>query len=416
MNLLDKLEERVAPGLMALVRRAGEVAGDRGESLYLVGGAVRDLLLDRVNIDLDLVLEGDAVELATQLRKEWGGRVITHKQFGTAKLIWEHFTIDFITARAESYEKPGALPTVRRGELQDDLYRRDFTINAMALCLTPSRYGELIDLHGGKQDLDIGIIRVLHDRSFIDDATRLFRALRYEHRLGFALEQKTEELARRDAVYLDSISSDRLYHELDLALAENKPEDILKRAEELKILCKVHSGLRGNGWLAEKYHSARNYFAPKKPPMSVYLSLMVWHLEQWENEKLILRLHLPARLARVVRDTLRLKAKSDEFKPGLKNSQVYEILNHFLPLSIQANIIALGPGIETDCMELFLDKLISTRPEVDGARLKELGAAQGRRLGAIMRALLVAKLDGEITNRVEEEKLALRLIGVVKAE
>jgi tRNA nucleotidyltransferase (CCA-adding enzyme) len=414
MNLLDKLEERIAPRLMQFIRQAGEVASSRGQSLYLVGGGVRDLLLGRINIDLDLVAEGDAMDLATNLSQKLGARVTTYQQFGTAKIVWDNFTIDLVTARAEIYERPGALPTVRPGSLQEDLYRRDFTINAMALRLSPPQYGELVDLYGGREDLEKRLIRVLHNKSFIDDATRLFRALRYAHRLGFRVEKTTEELAHRDISYLQTISGDRLRHEIELIFNENEPEAILRKAEEWKILTQLCPDLKGNGWLTEKFKKARRVFAPKPPPISIYLSLLAWHLSPENNEQLIQRLNFPGKVARVMRDSLRVKEASAKLRDGLANSQVYELLNPYLPYAIQTNIVALEPSAATGYMQLYLDKLLPTKLELDGARLRSLGAPQGPALGRIMRTLLRAKLDGQISSKGEEEKLALELIAAQK--
>ncbi|GAI51444.1 unnamed protein product, partial [marine sediment metagenome] len=215
-NLSSQLEEYLPQQILKLVKDAGEKASKLGQELYLVGGAVRDLFLGRANFDLDLVVEGDAIKLAQELAKDGQAKLTVHPRFGTAKLSYTDFSLDLATARRETYSQPGALPTVQPGSLTDDLRRRDFSINAMALCLTPDRFGELVDLYHSKDDLDNGLIRILHPRSFIDDATRILRGLRYEQRLGFKLEPKTAELLRRDAAMLDTISGDRIRHELEL--------------------------------------------------------------------------------------------------------------------------------------------------------------------------------------------------------
>ncbi|MFC2003758.1 polya polymerase, partial [Chloroflexota bacterium] len=180
INLTNKMTKQLPVELVNFMRVAGEVAASQGQSLYLAGGVARDLLLGRANFDLDLVMAGDAIALARQLTPVEQGSITTHPRFGTAKVQWDEWSIDFATARSETYASPGALPTVKPGSINDDLFRRDFTINAMAVYLTPDLYGELVDLYGGQDDLEHKLIRVMHEKSFIDDATRIWRALRYE--------------------------------------------------------------------------------------------------------------------------------------------------------------------------------------------------------------------------------------------
>ena len=193
-NLSSQIEKQLPAELVTFIQRAGKTAISRGQGLYLVGGVVRDLLLGQTNLDLDLVVEGNALELAQQLVEITQGKIITHPRFNTAKLHWDKWSVDLTTARSETYTKPGALPTVTPGSINNDLSRRDFTINAMAIELNPSHYGELIDLYGGREDLEHKLIRILHEKSFTDDATRIWRGLRYEQRLDFQLEPTTLKL------------------------------------------------------------------------------------------------------------------------------------------------------------------------------------------------------------------------------
>ena len=226
INLSDKTEKQLPAELVEFMQAAGLVATSQRQSLYLVGGVVRDLLLGRGNFDLDLVVEGDAISLAQRLADITQGKIRTHPRFNTAKLRWNRWSVDLATARSETYERPGALPRVKPGSLASDLFRRDFTINAMAIELVLGRYGQLIDPYRGRDDLNRGWVRVLHERSFIDDSTRIWRGLRYEQRLDFQLEPDTLKLLKRDIPMLDTISGDRIRHELELILREELPEKI----------------------------------------------------------------------------------------------------------------------------------------------------------------------------------------------
>ncbi|GAH60002.1 unnamed protein product [marine sediment metagenome] len=244
INLASKIEKQLPAELVNLMQLAGKVTQSQKQKLYLVGGVVRDLLLGKPNFDLDLVVEGDAINLAQQLVQSKPGKITTHPRFNTAKLQWDEWSVDLTTARSETYAQPGALPTVKPGSLTSDLFRRDFTINAMAIDLNPSRYGELIDLYGGRDDLEHKLIRILHENSFIDDATRIWRGLRYEQRLNFRLEKNTLKLLKRDIPMLDTISGDRIRYELECIFKEERPEKVLRRAEELGVLPKLHPSLR----------------------------------------------------------------------------------------------------------------------------------------------------------------------------
>ncbi|MFC2073152.1 CCA tRNA nucleotidyltransferase, partial [Chloroflexota bacterium] len=302
-NLSSKVEKQLPAELVGFMQTAGEVAVSHGQSLYLVGGVVRDLLLGRANLDLDLVVAGDAINLAQQLAERTQGQIITHPLFNTAKLRLNKWSVDLATARSETYAKPGALPTVKSSSIDMDLFRRDFTINAMAIELIPSRYGQLIDPYRGRDDLEYKFLRVLHERSFIDDSTRIWRGLRYEQRLGFQLEPDTLRLLKRDIPMLDTISGDRIRHELELILKEEFPEKILRRAEELKVLPKLHPALQGDGWLAEKFGQARQSSSPNLPSVELYMALLAYRLTSEENEDFISRLRLPKSSAQTLRDT-----------------------------------------------------------------------------------------------------------------
>ncbi|GAG38635.1 unnamed protein product, partial [marine sediment metagenome] len=247
-----------------------------------------------------------------------------------AKLRWNKWSIDLATARSETYIKPGALPSVEPGPIDSDLFRRDFTINTMAIYLNPSHYGELIDRHGGRDDLEHRLIRILHEKSFTDDATRIWRGLRYEQRLSFQLEPSTLKLLKRDIPMLDTISGDRIRHELELILTEKYPEKVLHRAEELKVLPKLHPALKGNGWLAEKFEQARQLSSPDLPPIGLYLALLVYRLTTEETEQLISRLRLPKSLTQTLRDTNSLKTKLESLADSeLSRSSIYHLLHDY---------------------------------------------------------------------------------------
>jgi len=406
INLSSEMEKQLPAELVDFMRRAGEVAAGQGQNLYLVGGVVRDLLLGRTNFDLDLVVEGDAINMAQQLADITHGKITIYSRFNTAKLQWNKWSVDLATARSETYAKPGALPSVKPGSLANDLFRRDFTINTMAIELVPSGYGQLIDPYGGRDDLEQRFIRVLHERSFTDDATRIWRGLRYEQRLDFQLEPDTLRLLKRDIPRLDTISGDRIRYELECILREERPEKVLRRAEELKVLPKLHPALKGDGWLTEKFGQAR---FSNLPLPGLYIALLAYRLTRQENEDLISRLRLPKSLAQTLRDTNSLKAKLESLAdPELAPSRIYHLLYGYSQSAITANDLTSSSPVAQQHIHLFLNKLRYVKPSLTGNDLKKMGIAPGPKMKEILQRLHEARLDGKVTNKKGEEELVRR--------
>jgi len=309
----------------------------------------------------------------------------------------------------ETYAKPGALPTVTPGILKDDLLRRDFSINAMAISLAANDYGELVDPYQGKSDLERRLIRILHPESFSDDATRILRGVCYEQRFGFELEAQTARLLKRDIPMLDTISGDRVRHELEHIFEENRPELVIKRLGELGVLPRINPFLKGDGWIAEKFDKARRLKKPNQLP-SLYFCLLVYSFSERDIEQFLAGLNIPAKLSRAMRDTLRLKTSLPLMdKPSLKPSEIYSLLREYELLAIQANAIATESATIHRHLQLFLAKLRYVRTSLDGEALKRLGISAGPEMGKVLQILHKAKLDGEVSTKADEKKLALSL-------
>ncbi len=231
-NYLKNLPKEV----LTLINLARNIAQVQGISAYLVGGFVRDLLLGVKNLDLDIAVEGEGVRFAEELALRLKARLIRHRRFGTATIIvTPHQKIDIATARSESYPVPACLPVVTAGTIKDDLFRRDFTINAMAIGINGKNLGELLDIFGGKIDLQNKRIRILHNFSFIDDPTRILRAIRFEQRYNFEIETYTLKLIKEATKLkmLEKVGPQRLRNELILILKESHPIRQIRRLEEL---------------------------------------------------------------------------------------------------------------------------------------------------------------------------------------
>jgi tRNA nucleotidyltransferase (CCA-adding enzyme) len=402
-SLLSTMEAQLPREVVALLHAAGELAQHEGQRLCLVGGVVRDLLLGRPNLDLDLVVQGDAPRFARLLAKASGEKPVMHSQFGTVKLHHGGLSIDVATARSETYPRPGALPVVTPATIEDDLARRDFSINAMAIDLGVTSFGQLLDPFGGRSDLAQRLVRILHDGSFVDDATRILRALRYEQRLRFRLEERTEELLRQHASMLDTISGDRIRHELELNLMEDYPERILRRAEELGVLQTIHPSLRGNGWLAQRFQHARQLGSPDP---ALYLMLVVYPLSHEELEEVAARLNVSAQVKRNMRQVQRLKQGLHALtEPDLPRSGIHRLLKAYSPAAVTTCALACDSPLARSRLKLYLDELRHVKPCLGGDDLKRLGLPPGPPLGRMLQALLRAKLDGKVNTRKEEEAL-----------
>ncbi|MGQ9892380.1 MAG: CBS domain-containing protein [Roseiflexus sp.] len=410
------LEQFLDPDLLAILRRAGAIAQQHGAALYIVGGAVRDMILQRTPDDLDLVVEGDAIGLAEALAAELGGTVRSHTAFGTATLTLKHDqgaarTLDFVMARTEFYEHPSALPDVEAASLRHDLHRRDFTINTLALCLNPTRYGWLYDFYGGRRDIARGLIRVLHNLSFIDDPTRILRAARLAARLGFTIEPRTRALIG-DALeqgVLSRATPQRILHELRLILAEEHPEPALALLDDLGVLHTLHPALRWTATIAEWYAAARQASFPDTALPDLYLALLLYPLTGDERAAFAATYRLPANETRLLTDMTLVReriaallAEAEGRDRRIADSTIDQALHGIGTTALRAAQIA-EPGTAAHAIQRYIDHLRGVRLAVDGKFLESLGLRPGPRFGELLAGLRAAYLDGIVTTREEQE-------------
>jgi tRNA nucleotidyltransferase (CCA-adding enzyme) len=427
-EMAARLGKWLPPELLALLRDASQIAHDLGFSLYIVGGFVRDLLLNEPNLDLDLVVEGDAIALAYALQEKYGGRVHGHARFGTAKWIIQEMkaasgkrqalplsslishlaSLDFSTARTEFYAHPSALPEVETSSIKQDLHRRDFTINTLAICLAPERYGQLLDPFGGEADLRRGVIRVLHNLSFIEDPTRILRAARFEQRFGFKIEPRTARLIDDARAMFARVSGDRIRHEFNLIWREREPEKALARAHELGALTAIFNQLDFTDWHAGKFRQAR---ATEEPPSGLtHLGLLAWHLTPSLALEFCHRLRLANTECETLRQTLALRAEAEPRLnvETLTPSAIYHLLAEYGDPALA--IFALATDLERvrERVTLFRTRLRAVTPELTGNDLKCMGIRPGPQYRTILERLRDARLDGAISTRAAEEELVHR--------
>lgn len=413
-----RLEAVMPSGAMATLRLMARLAAERGWGLYLVGGYVRDSLLSIPDYDIDVSVEGDAPELARAVAAETGAQVEVHDAFGTALLAWEPeaaaFDIDLVTARRETYERPGALPTVEPGTILDDLARRDFTVNAMAVRIEPEGTGPLLDPHGGLADLQASVLRVLHDRSFIDDPTRIFRAVRLAVRLALTIDPDTATLmqqAVKDGA-LATVSMDRITHELRLIWQEPLGGEMTFLLDEMGVLEQIHPDLSRT---ARASHETAPQDAPPEPEQrkAVYLVSLGFQFGGDVDSALALARHLrlDARETALVRDGAALAGVWPRLlDPSLRPSEIYRLLAPVSPEALEAFLWRPPEDGGTPArlrLNDYLTKLRHVRPDLTGDYIRSLGVPPGPVYREALGALLDAKLDGELPTR-EDEKRFLR--------
>ena len=410
-NLTELLERSLSSDRLNLLHTLARQAEVRQLPLYIVGGAVRDLLLGWPLNDLDLIVEGNAIALAKSLAAKYGGRVTAHSKFGTAKwflpdaLKTGHDTLDLISARAETYQHPAALPTVQPGTLSDDLRRRDFTINALAIRLNGPHFGELRDDLHGTEDVENGVIRVLHPKSFIDDPTRMYRAVRYEVRYGFRMSAETLVLIPEARPLVEVLSAQRIRHELDLILDEPQAAAMLKRLDELDLLSAIHPALAN---FRQSSLATTGVDDPVLQNRNSRWVLWLMHLGNQQIESLNQRLHFPAELLKLLHSAAALRANLSGVL-GLKPGKAVEFLESYLTRAIEV-LSAVQDAEIKNILNEYLYHWRHVKPKTTGHDLKKLGIAAGPKYAEILRRLRAAWLDGDVKSEEEETKLLNKLL------
>ena len=415
-----KEAESIAEKLDALdhlrpVFEAVQAVSEPFEGVYLVGGAVRDVLMGEPNFDVDIAVEGDGIALGEALAEALGGRAVPHERFGTAIVVYPGGRVDVATARTEFYDSPGALPTVEQASIRQDLYRRDFTVNAMAASLKGEDFGRLVDYFGGLQDLGKGVVRVLHNLSFIDDPTRIFRAIRYENRYGLAMDAHTLALARAcvEMNLVGELSSARLRDELQALLSEERVGDSVRRLAELGIDRAIHPRLAADEEsvrLIEALDRLRAEHAPDAPAWRLRLAVLARKLRPDELYEWFERLKLRRRDADRIADAVAVGPRLPELLAGAEEPAAVRALVE--PHDPDGALFALALTDEPARSRLvrYFADFREVRLEISGGDLAALGLEESPRVGAILEELLRRKLNGELDGRESEMEAAKELI------
>ncbi len=421
-NFQALMKNRLSEKNLIFLEEAGQLAKQLGYTLFVVGGFVRDLLLNRSNLDFDLVVEGDGVHFAKKMAMQYKAKVKIHQKFRTALILFPDGTrVDVATARLEYYKHPAAIPIVELSSIKMDLYRRDFTINALAICLAPQKFGELVDFFNAQNDIKDKALRVLHSLSFVEDPTRILRAVRFEQRFGFAIGAQTQRLIK-NALQLElfaRISGSRLFHEMQAIFTEEHPFACLERLQELGILYAIHPLLE----ITEK----RRVLLEEIEKVHVWYTLLYLEsdISQWQLYFLGLTLKLTKNECQEILKKFGIINKEAHSFLTLRETvgknlaRLIQLVSQDFKLSELCLLIEKIPveGIlflmaqsRKDTMRKnisqYLSRLRYLKAEIDGNDLQRIGIPTGPKVGEILHRVRAAVLDGEVESREQQLELA----------
>ena len=402
------------------------MAEELGFNAYLVGGSVRDLLRGEENLDIDIVIEGDGISFAKAFGKKLNAKVRSHQRFGTAQVITDNLKLDVATARTEYYESPGVLPKVETSSIKKDLYRRDFTINTLAIKLNPRDFGLLTDFFGGQRDLREKAIRVLHNISFVEDPTRAFRAVRFSERFGFKISKHTENLIKSaiEMNLFDRLSGSRLYEELLLSFNETEPVRTLKKLSDFGLLKVIYPNLIFNEELEAIFKSMHDtltwfnlLFLEEKTDRGIlYLMALLSGLKDEEAKVVIERLSPSPKVSSMIikgmshaRDVLRRLSINDPV-------EIYNLLSSFKLETVLFSMALSKDRQKQKAISLYLTELRKVKTILKGDDLKRMGIQPGPVYSKILKELLEEKLRGHLKSREDEEKFVMSKVKLPEQE
>lgn len=405
--------ELLPPYMRGILKKCSLIADKLGVNIFLIGGFVRDLILNIENLDLDLVVEGDGILFALALAKATKSKIITHEKFKTAIVFTKYCKVDIASTRVEFYTRPAALPVVWGSTIKQDLYRRDFTINALAVEINKEGFGKIIDYFGGQRDLKDGVIRVLHNLSFIEDPTRIFRAIRFEQRYHFKMDNNTENLLIKalHGNIFNEVTNERIREEIILILSEEKPLPALKRMSHLNILKVIHKNICLNEKIINSLQEAAVLIIEYKKLIGrkkalkwvIYFMILLSQLKSAEIEEIALKFKLPLDIAKKIqldksRAAYLIKRLSQK---EIKKSEIYRLLNSLstealIYLMVRSNMRAVKQKIEA-----YLTLLSNIKFIVTGNDLTKWGYEPGPFYKEALAALEDAQINGIIKTKEE---------------
>ncbi|MDY6971700.1 MAG: CBS domain-containing protein [Thermodesulfobacteriota bacterium] len=424
-NMAAMLKERLPRRIIKLLKNIGHVADMLGHDAYLVGGLVRDVLLKRENLDVDIVIEGDGIGFAREFARLFNARFRSHQKFGTAVLIFpDGFKVDVATARMEYYDAPGAAPTVEKSSLKLDLYRRDFSINTLSIKLNKRYYGTLIDYFGGQKDIKEKVLRVLHNLSFVEDPTRVFRAIRFEKRFGFKIGKLTLALIRNSVKIncFKDVPGRRIFFELRLILKEKDPVGAIERMNEFGLLQVISPEIKLTEGIRRQLEETRKiiawyhllYLEEPFEPWKVYWLGLTSSLEISALRA------LAEKMGMVDQDNRRIVSQRADMKEVLDNLyrfdgddyRLYTLLNPYDTESLLHLMAAANNEKTKRLVSVYFSRLKGTKIELSGKDLSSMGFQSGPIFGEIFDRLLEARLNNLTKTKADEIRFVKDIYGV----
>jgi tRNA nucleotidyltransferase (CCA-adding enzyme) len=427
-NIGNLLKERLPNKIIKLLKDLGEIADKLDFNAYLVGGLVRDVVLKRKNLDVDIVIEGDGIQFAKTFADHFSAKVRSYPKFGTAVLVMpDGFKIDVATARIEHYESPAALPVVKLSSLKRDLFRRDFTINTLAVHLNRGHYGTLIDHFGAMRDIKERVLRVLHNLSFVEDPTRVFRAIRFEQRFSFRIGKLTESLIQ-NAVNIncfENLSSQRLFIEMKLILKEEDPIGAIERMDGYDLLKFISSGLRLTEEVKNVLKEIKGilawfnllYLSVIYKPWKVYFLGLTSSLSDDDLDNLATRMQVQDKeILSMLSDRQEVRQALKELSrlKGKKNYSLYRILSPLSPEILLYSMAKTKSEKIKRSISTFFTRLKGTKIFLKGKDLIDMGYKPGLLFKEIFESILEAKLEGDISTREDEIKFINKRFGSLR--
>jgi tRNA nucleotidyltransferase (CCA-adding enzyme) len=420
------IRNRLPKRIQELLVQLGQTGDELAINVFVVGGFVRDLLLNKENLDLDIVVEGDGIAFAETFAKGNDCRVRCHRKFGTAVLVYtDDFKVDIATARMEYYLKPGALPDVEHASVKMDLSRRDFTVNTLAISLNHATYGEMLDHYGGQRDIADKAIRVLHNLSFVEDPTRIFRAVRFEQRLGFQIGKQTEHLLL-SAVrlgLLEKVSGKRIFNELFLIMNEQRPLPAIVRLSRLDVLKYLHPALTNKVDYSKFFDEARRtmdwyellYTGHPCERWLCYLLVFTSVLDQAGIDALCERLQISQRYHEILnkqrQTALAIMKRLERRRTNIRPPRPSNLHRWFEPFSSEILLFMMAITSQDQVRQWisrYITHLRDVQPMLSGNDLEMLGFAPGPIYRTILDDLLAARLDERVVTEDDERALVQR--------
>ncbi len=385
MNIENLLEKTLTKPQYEAIKILGGQFHKMGTRAFLVGGTIRDMLLEREVSDIDIIVEADPWNLMHKFDPKYQLDLISNSQFNTCKIKFLNQAVDLAMARKEIYPASGALPVVTSASIEDDLGRRDFSINALAACINPPNWGEVLDLYRGLEDLQSKHVRILHAGSFKDDPTRIFRCIRYSGRLEFSVEDDTKTQLLNDLTYLAQLSGVRITNELVKVFSEKNVNSILDLMDQFKVLGHIHSGFPKESEFSERKSLLKNIRIPT-PEFVFYVLISL--IESDQRSDLIKRLDLGNKLSKFGADLNRIErlevnsSRSEIFKQLTEVSEIaISVAESYAPKEVRSNL------------ELFVNELKTISLCIDGEDLMAIGIPQGPKIGDILSKILTYMVD-----------------------